>query len=1190
MTFMSGWQSRIPITIDPATISGGLSGDLTDFPVLITLSSGSGINNKDLTPVFKNLNSYVDDFTGTDGDAPRSDYWSVAGNADSWSVQINNNKVRCSWTESTGSTYRTAYIHTAYSIMQLEEDFTAYIHFNRVSTTFDAGNIRAYVYFPYSSSNNYAYIYAWWDATTRGFSAKIYEDGVKVDDHNQPYASWSDVNDSYFRIRRSGMTVYLDFDDVDGPLDGWQNLASFTSKRFQGRAYFRFVNYSSGVWNGTQVVDWDDFVCTPSGIYDTTRRSFAVTTDDGTTECFCEIDSWDMFGNSANIHAKIPIISNTADTQLYLYYTNYKAANMYYVGQDYDRLSFSCLGTDRQGAYDGASLVGPWVIKDDSLYKMWYAGRDFVDSIWRIMYAESRDLYMWSNHQLAINIESEGTYDTNGIIYPCVIKDGSTYKMWYSGYNGSNWRVLYASSSDGLNWANHQMVKDVGDYTPFDDNHAYTPSVIKDGSTYKMWYGGNGTTPHNYWKIIYATSADGINWANHQVVIDKNQEGVYDTSHALLPCVLKENSSYRIWYSGHEGANWRTMFAEGSDGINWANHQMIIDLGTEGYWDTTHAYAPAAIADDKTTVSGAYHVFYSGYPGASQGVYRTLHARSYGAEDNFVTVSGFMETTGSGTDWDKTITQSENDNLLYYGDAEYDVGVIQRAVPLHEEEDEITIYGEVPEEKHGGYITVYNGASDGGMVPSNWDAYEALGLQGPGDTFDTTVTGLSKFATRYYKWYATYSGSDASEYWSPSYSFQLYMSKILKGVSNDFRAVCGELESTFVNTGFTAISYDAGAALTTVRSDVVVGCTYSTTDKDAVTDDTRIKVIVDSSKVNDNLTNFPLFVRLSASSGINDQDLTAIFDTLGSNSKKLKVKTAAGAECYVEIERWANTSSQAELWVRAPSISSVEDTVFYIEYNSGWADNVAYVGDIGSAVAQNVWDAGCSFIYHMNQDPTPGAGSILDSTGNYDADPQGSMNAADLVDGRLGIGKALNFDGNDDWINGGNDTMAGINNVTLSCWVTLSNFNHTDYCWFIANNGTTKLCVGFDHAVDQWKAGHWSPYHWLFGSSYSTYNTWNHIVAVTRGYYFYIYRNGSIMNSESCHSLPNANQWRIAHRHDGTDTHPGKIDEVRIEKTGRSDEWIVASYYGESDNLVNYFTDFMRGPLEENTSDVISVR
>lgn len=817
MGWLPYWKKRIPITIDPTTISGGLSSDLTDFPVLIKLSDSSGRNNKDISSVFNELNSYEDDFAGTNGDAPREDYWTTAGNADSWSVQIYNNKVRCSWTESTGSTYRTAYIHTNNKITP-EGDFSVFIKFTRVSTTFNTGEIRMYANFPNSGAANQAYVYVWWNTGggTQGIRGRIYEEGILVADVNVNKGTWAEVNNSYFRIRRAGMGVYCDYDNGGG----WTNLTSFVSQKFLGKAYFICPNYSSTDWNGTQVVDWDDFSCTTYEIFDTNERDFAVTAADGLTQCYCIIDEWATSSGYADIHAKIPTISHITNTQLYLYYNNDKFANAYYVGENSDTQAFLCIGTDRQGAYDGRSLLCPCVIKDGSLYKMWYSAQDWSDSTWRIMYAESKDLYKWTNHQLAIDINTELVFDTTHVFCPRIIKDDGIYKMWYGGHNGANWRTLYADSIDGLTWENHQMVMDIGDYTPFDDTDTIGAAVIKDGPIYKAWYCGyNSVAPNNYWKIIYAVSLDGIIWANHQVVIDKLDGGPYTASNVHYPCVIKENDSYKIWYSGSDG-NYRIMHAKSNDGINWSNHELVIDLGTEGHWDNTHAYIPGVIADNETTVSGAYHVFYTGYPSGAESCYRILHARSYGSESNIVTVSGFMTTTGSGVEWDNTIAQSDNDDLLTYGDLQYYVGARQRADVLYTQEDRITIRGEVPEERYKGYITVYDGTSDGGTNPSNWDSYEEFGLKEPEDTFDTTISGLTRWTTHYYRWYATYSGSEPSEDWSPSYSFYLYKGHVLKGSSDNYIAVFAEPESTFYNTRFAAVSYGVGGGLNVVNDDV----------------------------------------------------------------------------------------------------------------------------------------------------------------------------------------------------------------------------------------------------------------------------------------------------------------------------------------------------------------------------------
>ncbi len=56
MTWLDTWKNRIKITVDGEKIS---ESSLTDFPVLITLASGVGINNADVTDVFDELSVVV---------------------------------------------------------------------------------------------------------------------------------------------------------------------------------------------------------------------------------------------------------------------------------------------------------------------------------------------------------------------------------------------------------------------------------------------------------------------------------------------------------------------------------------------------------------------------------------------------------------------------------------------------------------------------------------------------------------------------------------------------------------------------------------------------------------------------------------------------------------------------------------------------------------------------------------------------------------------------------------------------------------------------------------------------------------------------------------------------------------------------------------------------------------------------
>ena len=139
-----------------------------------------------------------------------------------------------------------------------------------------------------------------------------------------------------------------------------------------------------------------------------------------------------------------------------------------------------------------------------------------------------------------------------------------------------------------------------------------------------------------------------------------------------------------------------------------------------------------------------------------------------------------------------------------------------------------------------------------------------------------------------------------------------------------------------------------------------------------------ITITIDSTAV---LTDFPVLVKLSSSSGISGADVTDVFDVLGDSSKKIKVEDSTG-QLYVEIERWDSTSQLAFLWVKTSLVVGSNPLIIY--YDADEADNTAYVGDIGDSAAQNVWDDDFVGVYHLAQAPA-GAGTLKDSTslGNW---------------------------------------------------------------------------------------------------------------------------------------------------------------------------------------------------------------
>lgn len=364
----------------------------------------------------------------------------------------------------------------------------------------------------------------------------------------------------------------------------------------------------------------------------------------------------------------------------------------------------------------------------------------------------------------------------------------------------------------------------------------------------------------------------------------------------------------------------------------------------------------------------------------------------------------------------------------------------------------------------------------------------------------------------------------------------------------------------------------------------------------------RIELTVDNTNVDSDLSNFPVLVYVSAASGIGDVDASAVFDELTSdaNRKKIAVTTSDGTtQCYVEIERWDDTNEVAWLWVKVPAVTAASNTTLYLYYDSAKADNTTYVGDTGDSPAQSVWDSNFKGGWHMAQDPSGGAGCILDSTANANhGTPGGTMTSGDLVDGV--VGKALDFDGGDDYVNCGSAAcLDDIVAKTVEALIYLDSFGeagggrivqkasvNADGWQFLVQGGAgmNRLYFGQD-----WNNGTFA--HWWTPTDSLTTGTWYYVAVV--------YNQGSPANDPllyingvsqsvtenvtpvgSCDSDAANDLWIGARNNSGTDREfDGKIDDVRISNIARSAAWIKATYHGNWDNLITWGAE----EVEEST-------
>jgi len=202
------------------------------------------------------------------------------------------------------------------------------------------------------------------------------------------------------------------------------------------------------------------------------------------------------------------------------------------------------------------------VIKDNNVYKMWYSKK--VRELYRIFYATSDDGILWKLKDEALDLKSMdgGLHHTN--YNPSVIKDDDIYKMWFTYNNYKNDIIRYAHSTNGIDWTVGGVVVDLGNDT--DKVHVNSPCVIKDGDTYKMWYTGHDGINE---RAHYATSSDGITWDKHGVVKLSQLDDNENYEHMEPTTVIKDGDTYKMWYNYFKDDNWYTSYAISNDGKKW---------------------------------------------------------------------------------------------------------------------------------------------------------------------------------------------------------------------------------------------------------------------------------------------------------------------------------------------------------------------------------------------------------------------------------------------------------------------------------------------------------------------------------------------------------------------------------------------------------------------------------------------
>ena len=176
-------------------------------------------------------------------------------------------------------------------------------------------------------------------------------------------------------------------------------------------------------------------------------------------------------------------------------------------------------------------------------------------------------------------------------------------------------------------------------------------------------------------------------------------------------------------------------------------------------------------------------------------------------------------------------------------------------------------------------------------------------------------------------------------------------------------------------------------------------------------------ITIDSANIDEDLTDFPVYVDLS--------DLSTQFwntTPTGSTTVGADIRVTTDDGSPVELPRElvvaSSTTQTGELHFKANTISSTTDTVFRIYYNGTTTSDYPASATYG---AENVWSE-YGFVSHD--------GGATDSVGNSTSTLNGGMTAGS-ISGQMGV--ASTFDGND-YIETNYDGILGTATRTVSIW------------------------------------------------------------------------------------------------------------------------------------------------------------
>lgn len=142
-----------------------------------------------------------------------------------------------------------------------------------------------------------------------------------------------------------------------------------------------------------------------------------------------------------------------------------------------------------------------------------------------------------------------------------ILFEDSVYKMWYTGYQGTDTVTKYlgyARSADGITWERF------AGNPVFSEKWTEDMCVVRNNGRYYMFAEGKNDIAH------LLISKDGISWQEQGDLILHSMDGKLIPGPYGTPAVFIENNKWYLFYERNDEAIW---LAESTDLLHWKNVQ-----------------------------------------------------------------------------------------------------------------------------------------------------------------------------------------------------------------------------------------------------------------------------------------------------------------------------------------------------------------------------------------------------------------------------------------------------------------------------------------------------------------------------------------------------------------------------------------------------------------------------------------